>query len=140
MRVPAVDALSVFVGAAAGTAVRYTLSQLFPAQAGLPVTMVINVTGAFLLGALSARAAGWSARRAARLTALLGTGVLGGYTTYGMFAVDTDGLLDMDRFGQSVAYGLATVVLGLGACLVGARAAGGTRAPVDRVRPPAGGR
>jgi len=112
---------SVFVGGAAGTAIRYILGLAFPLEGGLPITLTINVTGAFALGALSPlltrrKGANWT-----RLNGLVTTGVLGGYTTYGMFAVDTDGLLDMNRFGESVVYGLATVAFGAAAAAAGRR-------------------
>ena len=120
--------LLVFAGGAIGTAVRYSLGAILPVDAGLPVTLVINVTGALLLGVLT----GWVGSRTDRtshdLLTFLGTGVLGGYTTYGMFAVDTDGLLDTARFADGMLYGAATVLLGvvaaLGGLAVGARIAG----------------
>jgi fluoride exporter len=114
----------VFLGGAFGTAVRYELLAFGPWDHGLPVVFVINVTGALLLGVLI----GWlhgsaSPGRATKLMALLGTGVLGGYTTYGTFAVDTNGLIDMSHFGIGSLYGLATVVVGTVAALGGMLAA-----------------
>jgi len=113
------DVLLVFAGGALGTAVRYSLGAILPVDAGLPVTLAINVTGALLLGILT----GWVGSRTDRtshdLLTFLGTGALGGYTTYGMFAVDTDGLLDTSRFGDGILYGAATVLLGAGAALGG---------------------
>ena len=85
--------LLVFVGGAIGTTVRYLLSAAVPTVAGIPlITLVINVTGAFVLGwlleALALRGPDAGPRRDLRLFA--GTGILGGYTTYSSFAVDTD--------------------------------------------------
>ena len=57
------------------------------------------------------------------MNAFVATGLLGGYTTYGMFAVDTDGLLDMDRFAESLIDGLATVTFGIAAATAGKRLA-----------------
>lgn len=120
----------VFAGGALGTLARHLLSLVIPEWGGMPVpTLVVNVTGAFLLGwllsALSHRApdaaAGHGpdhgARRALRL--LLGTGFLGGYTTYSAFAVDVDGLIASADLGGAALYGLATVVLGAAATLCG---------------------
>ena len=56
-------------------------------------------------------------RRQARL--LLGTGFLGGFTTYSALAVEADGLLRGGRVGLAVAYALTTVVVGLVASLAG---------------------
>jgi fluoride exporter len=112
----------VFVGGAAGTGVRALLTGAFPNAGALPVTLVINVTGALLLGLISAVVAARSPWKVAdALALLLGTGLLGGYTTYGMFAVDADGLLLSDHLGASIAYGFGTVVLGLIAAGAGSK-------------------
>ena len=125
MRSRALDAALVFVGGSVGTAVRYALTLALPVAGALPLIFAINVSGAFLLGVVSARVerAGSSAA-AARVSLLVGTGALGGYTTYGTFAADADGLLDTSRFAEGIAYGLVTVVVGVGAALAGSRVAG----------------
>jgi len=127
-RQPGILAL-VAAGGAAGTLARALVEQVFPARAGQwPwATFVINVTGAFLLGlllqtlALGGPDTGW--RRSARLG--LGTGVLGGFTTYSTFAVETirsPALL-------AITYAVATVLLG------GLAAAAGMRVAQRRARP-----
>ncbi len=112
----------VVLGGAIGTVLRYLLSLVIPSWHGLSLGIfVINVTGAFALGwLLEVLARGGpdaGRRRAARL--LIGTGVLGGYTTYSTFAVDTDGLLLAAQFGPSALYGLATVLIGAAASVAG---------------------
>ena len=119
------NALFVFAGGAIGTTVRYTLTVAFAAAGGLPVIFVINVTGAFLLGVLSERVKQARSRgRAKKLSLFLGTGALGGFTTYGTFAADTEGLLDTTRFPEGIVYGLAAVVIGVGAAFTGVLLAG----------------
>ena len=86
--------LEVAVGGALGTAARYALGRLVPvAPDTFPTTtFTINVLGAFLLGTL----VGWLARHRpddVRLRALFGVGVLGGFTTFSTFAVETVQLL-----------------------------------------------
>jgi CrcB protein len=73
--------LLVAVGGVAGSLARYGLSEQWPR---LSTTFAINVVGAFLLGALVARRPPqhWS-------RPLLGTGVLGGFTTFSALAVQT---------------------------------------------------
>ena len=105
----------VFAGGALGTLSRYLLSLVIPAWNGLPVpTFVINVTGAFLLGfllvALTHSGPDRGARRSLRL--FLGTGFLGGYTTYSAFAVDADGLIASADLGGAALYAAATVIVG----------------------------
>lgn len=112
----------VVLGGAVGTLVRYLLALVVPSWNGVPLGIfVINVTGAFALGwlleALSRGGPDEGPRRTARL--LVGTGVLGGYTTYSTFAVDTDGLLLASQFGLSALYGLATVLVGAAASVAG---------------------
>ena len=47
-----------------------------------------------------------------RLSLLLGTGLLGGFTTYSALAVDTVQLLRTDQTGLAAAYALGTLLLG----------------------------
>jgi CrcB protein len=117
----------VFAGGALGTGVRYGLSRLTPPLAGVPVAILaINVLGAFLLGLLLeglARAGsddGW--RRDLRLA--VGTGVLGGFTTYSALAEDTASLLSAGHPGRAVGYAVTTLVLGLLAAASGIWCAG----------------
>ena len=105
----------VFVGGTAGTALREGLGLLLPAGAGLPLTTLgINLLGALLLGllleALVRRGLDAGGRRTARL--LLGTGLLGGFTTYSALAVDTALLLRDGELPVALAYALGTVLLG----------------------------
>jgi len=80
--------LLVLAGAAAGGLARYAISvavtQRFPGR--FPIgTLVVNVTGFFLIGILMS----WFAERGTphpNLRLLLVTGVLGGYTTFSAFA------------------------------------------------------
>ena len=131
---------SVFAGGALGSLARYGLSHALPARDGWPVgTLTENLVGAFLLGLLLQ----WlllqghetPRRRWLRLT--LGTGVMGGFTTYSAFALELHGLLADARFGIAVGYALVSVVAGAAACLAGVRLA--SRLPRHRPVPGASG-
>jgi CrcB protein len=117
----------VFAGGVVGTVVRAALETAFPAQpGGWPwATFAINVTGAFLLGllleTLARRGPDEGARQLLRLG--LGTGVMGGYTTYSTFAVETVRLLGAGAVLSGLGYALGTVLLGLAAALAGGRMA-----------------
>jgi len=107
--------LLVFAGGTVGTALRETLVLLGPAQLAIPlVTMGINVTGAFLLGALLETLVrrGPDAGRRRGLRVLLGTGVLGGFTTYSALATDTGLLLADNNLSAALLYAGGTVLLG----------------------------
>ena len=112
----------VFLGGALGTTARYLISSVIPPWLGLPVgTFLINVTGAFVLGvlleALALRGPDEGIRRTLRL--FVGTGILGGFTTYSAFAVDTDGLLTSNDLAGSIVYAVATILIGALASLAG---------------------
>jgi CrcB protein len=122
---------SVAVGGALGSLARYGLSHALPARDGVPLgTLTENLVGAFLLGLLLQwllrRGHETPRRRWLRLT--LGTGVLGGFTTYSAFALELHRLLAGGRAGIAVGYALATVVGGTLACVAGVAVA----APVAR--------
>jgi len=122
---PAAHVLAVFVGGAAGTAIRALVGAIAPALGRVPVaTIAINVVGAFALGALLALLArrGHDVGRRRTLRLLLGTGVLGGFTTFSSLAVDTAVLLDGHRTVAALAYGLGSVLAGVAAAALGARA------------------
>src|SRR5690349_8127496 len=84
--------------AAAGAASRFALSEWatkrWPGTFPL-ATLLINVTGAFALGLLMTAGGAGSALAQERL--LLGTGFLGGYTTFSTLSYDTHSLY---RSGQ----------------------------------------
>ncbi|MFO1538606.1 MAG: fluoride efflux transporter FluC [Actinomycetota bacterium] len=127
----------VAAGGAVGGLARYGLGRAFPtAPDAFPTTtLVINVVGAFLLGALLTVLA----RRGTpdhRLRLVLGVGALGAFTTFSTLAVDVVRLGRSGRPGRalaaatvSVVAGIAAVVAGHRAGRIGARARGGTRAP-----------
>jgi CrcB protein len=109
----------VALGGTAGTALREVLALTFAAPpGGFPVViLVINVLGSFALGllleSLVRRGADEGRRRTARL--LIGTGLIGGFTTYSAFAVDV-GLLGAGAGAGGLvvglAYALSSVALG----------------------------
>ncbi|MCS6552857.1 CrcB family protein [Curtobacterium flaccumfaciens pv. flaccumfaciens] len=125
----------VALGGAIGTTVRALLAAAFPAHDGISwAILAINVVGAFCLGflldALARRGPDVGRRRAVRL--FVGTGVLGGFTTYSTLAGDTAQLLDLGRWTAGTGYALLSVVLGLVAVVLGLWVAAATR---PRTRP-----
>lgn len=115
--------LVVLTGGMIGTSVRAALEAALPAQpGGWPwATFLINLSGAFLLGALletlGRLGPDTGARQYLRLGA--GTGVLGGYTTYSTFAVETVRLAQHGSVLTGLGYALGSVLLGLAAAVAG---------------------
>jgi fluoride exporter len=117
----------IFLGGAAGTTLRSLLESAYGAAPGQwPwVTFWINVGGALLLGALlegiaaSGRDTGW--RRGLRLG--IGTGVMGGFTTYSTFSVETVSLLRSGQGLLAAGYALGSVIAGVAGALLGVRLA-----------------
>ena len=113
--------LLVAAGGALGSVARYGAYRLWPGgPAGFPVpTFTVNLLGSFAIGLIYmyVAARGASADNA-RLFWM--TGVLGGFTTYSAFALET-ALLGFSLTG--VAYMLATVVGCLAAALLGMKLA-----------------
>jgi len=112
----------VFAGGTLGTAGREALTLLIPPTGGVPwAVLTANLAGAFALGllleALARRGADHGRRRMLRL--LLGTGFLGGFTTYSALATDTAALFGTGGAGLGVAYALGTVLVGALATLAG---------------------
>ncbi|WP_210072754.1 MULTISPECIES: CrcB family protein [Microbacterium] len=96
----------VAVGGAIGTAARAGLTLAFGEDLGPALVPVINVVGAFAIGVLY----GWRARmpessRAQRVQLFIGTGILGGFTTYSSLAVESADL-------ALLWWGVATVIAG----------------------------
>ena len=110
----------VAVGGVVGALARAGVAELLPPEPGTWAwsTLVVNTTGGFALGLLLAVLAVRSPRSPyPRL--LLGTGVLGGYTTFSTFSVDVVGLLDAGRAGAAAAYAVCSVAVLLGAAVAG---------------------
>ncbi|MGO1397347.1 MAG: CrcB family protein [Brevibacterium yomogidense] len=128
----------VFLGGSAGTSARVLLTDVTPLVAGVPaVTVGINVVGAFLLGLLleALIRRGPDTGTPGRLRLLLGTGFLGGFTTYSALSLDTAVLLTDGRPGPAALYGLGSVVLGLLAAAGGVACGTKSRLPAAGTDP-----
>lgn len=85
---------------------------------GYPVgTTLINLSGSLLLGLLAGLAAGRLLPPAALL--VLGTGFLGGYTTFSTAAYETVRMIEQRRLGAALLHGLGQVVAGTALAALG---------------------
>lgn len=108
----------VAIGSALGGAARYLLGGLVQARLGAEFpygTLVVNVTGSFLLGLLQTYALGTTSV-SPELRALLTLGFCGGYTTFSTFSYETIALV---RDGEAIRAG-AYLVLSAGLAIAGA--------------------
>jgi CrcB protein len=82
-------------------------------------TFAVNLVGGFLMGLL----VGWLAHQGGaeqeRLRVLLGVGVLGGFTTFSAFSLETARMIETRAFGQAAVYTTLSVVLSVGALFAG---------------------
>lgn len=99
-------------GGMLGTAARLWLGMLIP-DAALGV-LAANIAGSLVLGVLTVRLA------APDLRVFLGTGLLGGFTTYSAFTVDAVGLWASSP-PLAIAYVAASLLGGIAAAVAGMR-------------------
>jgi CrcB protein len=126
------DVLGVIaVGGVVGAEARYGVGVELPhGVGGWPwSTLLINVSGCLLIGVLMVVITELvEPHRLVR--PFLGVGVLGGYTTFSTYTVDTLSLAEAGRPGPALAYFVLTPVVALLACAAGA---GATRLVAGRI-------
>ena len=113
--------LIVFLGAGIGGALRHGVNvgsaRLF--GYGFPYgTMIVNVVGSFLMGVL----AGYFAFRpglAQHARLFLTTGILGGFTTFSAFSLDTALLVERHAYGLAAGYAVGSVAASVSALFFG---------------------
>ncbi|HEY0690885.1 MAG TPA: fluoride efflux transporter CrcB [Kribbella sp.] len=104
---------AIALGGAMGALARYGVGEAMPHRAGaFPwATFLINVSGCLLIGVLLVMIT--EVRTVHPLSRpFLGTGVLGGFTTFSTFAIDTERLLG-DHPLTAIAYFFGTVAAAL---------------------------
>lgn len=115
------DILWIAAGAAIGANLRYFVGQWVATWLGVGFpygTLLINVSGSFLIGVISTMLTERSLVESHWRLFLL-VGLLGGYTTFSSYALETVSLIQSDRWLTALTYMLASMLLGLGACIVG---------------------
>ena len=113
---------TVAAGGMIGAAARYGVSRWIAVPAdGFPwATIVTNLTGAFVLGALLVLTIA-RLPPSPYIRTFAATGVLGGYTTFSTFSVEADLLVKDGRAGVALVAVVVTLVGGLVAVWLGTR-------------------
>jgi CrcB protein len=110
--------LLVAVGGGVGAAGRFLLDGVITSgrQFRIPVgTLTINVTGSLLLGLV----VGAATHLGTVPVAVLGTGVMGGYTTFSTASFETVRLARNGRVVAATVYGLGMLVVSVAAAVAG---------------------
>ena len=113
--------LIVFIGAGIGGALRHGVNvgaaRLF--GYGFPFgTLIVNIIGSFLMGLL----AGYFAFRPGigqHVRLFLTTGILGGFTTFSAFSLDSALLLERHAYGLAAGYMVGSVAASVSALFFG---------------------
>src|SRR5437764_13469944 len=113
--------LIVFLGAGIGGALRHgvNVSAARLLGYGFPFgTLIVNVAGSFLMGV----AAGYFAFRPGmgqHMRLFLTTGLLGGFTTFSAFSLDTALLVERNAYGLAAGYAVGSVAASVSALFFG---------------------
>lgn len=107
----------IALGGALGSVLRYLLVTAIAAPLG---TLAVNVLGSLAIGVLFI----WFGARDGWQLFLM-TGVLGGFTTFSAFSLDTLKLIEAGQIPQAIAYAFGSVTLSLAAVALGAALARG---------------
>lgn len=113
--------LWVAAGGALGSAARYLVNVASQRLLGADFpwgTLLVNVSGSFVMGILTTLAARkWLVGD--HLVAFLTVGILGGFTTFSAYSLDFELLVEKRDYVAASLYGAGTVALSLAAVFLG---------------------
>src|SRR6201996_941914 len=112
--------LSVGVGGGLGALARYYIAGWIQ-PAGVAFNwgiFAVNITGGLIMG-LIVEASALKLNLSPELRAFLTTGILGGYTTFSTFSLDSAMLIERGAYAQATAYVVGSVVLSILALFAG---------------------
>ena len=117
----ATSLLLIALGGALGSVLRATAALLIPAGRLPWATLVVNVLGSLVIGALVARFATFAPSEHARAHNFWVVGVCGGFTTFSSFSWQTFDLAQKGNWGAAAANVLLSLVLCFSATWLGWR-------------------
>jgi CrcB protein len=107
--------LLVFVGGGLGASLRHTVNMVFTRAFGTAFpyhTFFINVSGSIVMGLIAGYLA-FRGEASQHWRLFLMTGILGGYTTFSAFSLDTALLYERGETGLALLYVMGSVVLSI---------------------------
>jgi CrcB protein len=113
--------LAVALGGALGALLRYFVASAVqsPVSAGFPWGIfVVNVSGGLAMGLITALAA-LKLQIPLELRSFLTVGVLGGYTTFSTFSLESALLIERGAYGMAAAYIVGSTALSILAIFAG---------------------
>lgn len=116
----AMNYLLVMLGGAVGSLARYMVGRGTMAWFGPGYpwgTLAVNLIGGFLMGALAGALARIGGSENTRL--LIGIGILGGFTTFSSFSLDTVTMIERGDWGMALSYALVSVTGSVAALFAG---------------------
>jgi CrcB protein len=111
---------AVALGGAIGSVARYFMSTLqSPVWTGFPYAIfIVNISGGFLMGVLTELMA-LKFSVSLEVRAFLTTGILGGYTTFSTFSLESALLIQRQAYVTAVGYVVGSAVLSIAALFCG---------------------
>ena len=113
--------LLVFVGGGLGASLRHFINVTCAKCIGVGFpwgTFIINITGSTVMGLIAGYLA-FKGEASQPWRLFLMTGILGGYTTFSAFSLDTALLYERGALGLAAAYVLGSVVLSIAGLFAG---------------------
>ena len=111
----------VFVGGGLGASLRHTINIACARCIGTSFpwgTFIINITGSTVMGLIAGYLA-FKGEASQPWRLFLMTGILGGYTTFSAFSLDTAVLYERGELGLALFYVLGSVVLSIAGLFAG---------------------
>jgi CrcB protein len=113
--------LIVFLGGGVGAALRHGINLASARALGTAFpygTLMINITGSFVMGLVAAYFA-FKGDASQHWRLFLTTGILGGYTTFSAFSLDAALLYERGEVGMAAAYVIASVAISIAGLFAG---------------------
>ena len=112
--------VAVAIGGAAGSLLRYFVASAIqhPTMQFPWGILVVNVTGGFLMG-LIVELSALKMNLTPEIRAFLTVGILGGYTTFSTFSLDSVLLIERGAYASAAGYIIGSTVLSIAALFAG---------------------